>query len=58
MSNRLLAGPPVLKYLACYTHRVAIANHRLLALNEGRLTFRWKDYAHGNRQRTMTLDTG
>jgi hypothetical protein len=51
-------GPAhVLKYLARYTHRVAIANHRLLALDEGRLTFRWKDYAHGNRQRTMTLDT-
>ena len=50
-------GPAhVLKYLARYTHRVAIANHRLLALDEGQLTFRWKDYAHGNRQRTMTLD--
>ena len=50
-------GPAhVLKYLARYTHRVAIANRRLLRLEEGRVTFRWKDYAHGNRQRTMTLD--
>jgi hypothetical protein len=50
-------GPAqVLKYLARYTHRVAITNHRLLACDEGRVTFRWKDYAQGNRQRTMTLD--
>jgi hypothetical protein len=50
-------GPgPVLKYLARYTHRVAITNRRLLALEEGRVTLRWKDYAHGNRQRLMTLD--
>jgi hypothetical protein len=46
----------VLKYLARYTHRVAIANQRLLALEDGQVTFRWKDYHHGNRQRTMTLD--
>jgi len=46
----------VLKYLARYTHRVAITNRRLLALEDGRVTFRWKDYAHGNRQRLMTLD--
>ena len=52
------AGGPgqVLKYLARYTHRVAISNRRLLALEDGRVTFRWKDYAHGNRQRLMTLD--
>lgn len=46
----------VLKYLARYTHRVAIAHRRLLALEAGRVTFRWRDYAHGNRKRTMTLD--
>jgi hypothetical protein len=52
------AGGPgqVLKYLARYTHRVAISNRRLLALEDGRVTFRWTDYAHGNRQRLMTLD--
>jgi hypothetical protein len=52
-----VGGPAhVLKYLARYTHRVAIANHRLLALENGRVTFRWKDDAHGKRQRLMTLD--
>lgn len=50
-------GPEqVLKYLARYTHRVAISNSRLLHLEDGRVTFRWKDYAGGGRQRTMTLD--
>jgi hypothetical protein len=45
----------VLRYLGRYTHRVAISNHRLLALEEERVTFRWKDYAHGGRQSQMTL---
>jgi len=50
-------GPQkVLDYLSRYTHRIAIANHRLLTLHDGRVTFRWKDYQHGGRQRTMTLD--
>jgi hypothetical protein len=49
-------GPEhVLHYLARYTHRVAISNHRLLAMEEGKVTFRWKDYAHGGKQRKMTL---
>ena len=39
----------VLKYLARYTHRVAISNHRLLAMEDGRVTFSYKDYAHGER---------
>ena len=46
----------VLTYLARYTHRVAISNRRLVALKDGTVTFRWKDYAHGNRLRTRTLD--
>jgi len=46
----------VLKYLARYTHRVAISNQRLVAITDGRVSFRWKDYAHGHRSRTMTLD--
>lgn len=51
------AGPmQVLKYLGRYTHRVAISNHRLLELDGGRVTFRWKDYAHGGKQRKMTLE--
>jgi hypothetical protein len=41
-------GPmQVLRYLGRYTHRVAISNHRLLAFDQERVTFRWKDYAHG-----------
>jgi hypothetical protein len=45
----------VLNYLARYTHRVAISNHRLVELYDGKVTFQWKDYAHGNRQKLMTL---
>ena len=49
-------GPEqVLKYLARYTHRVAISNQRLVALEDGEVTFHWKDYAHGGGQKTMTL---
>jgi hypothetical protein len=49
-------GPEhVLHYLARYTHRVAISNHRLLGMDNGKVTFRWKDYAHGGKQRKMTL---
>ena len=46
----------VLKYLARYTHRVAISNHRLVALEDSQVTFRYKDYTHGHRLRTLTLD--
>jgi hypothetical protein len=50
-------GPEqVLKYLARYTHRVAISNRRLLSLAEGRVSFEWKDYASGNQIKTMTLE--
>jgi len=45
----------VLKYLARYTHRVAISNHRLIALENGQVTFRYKDYQRGHRLRTLTL---
>jgi Putative transposase/Transposase zinc-binding domain len=49
-------GPEqVLKYLARYTHRVAISNARLLDFEDGMVRFRYKDYAHGNRERVMTL---
>jgi hypothetical protein len=49
-------GPEqVLKYLARYTHRVAISNGRLQRLGNGQVTFEWKDYAHGNQLRLMTL---
>src|SRR6516162_8218451 len=49
-------GPKkVLRYLGRYTHRIAISNHRLLAFEGERVTFRWKDYAHGGKQRTMMV---
>ena len=49
-------GPlQVLRYLGRYTHRVAISNHRLLAFEQERVRFRWKDYAHGGKQGQMTL---
>jgi hypothetical protein len=49
-------GPmQVLRYLGRYTHRVAISNHRLLAFDGEHVTFRWKDYAHGGKQRKMRL---
>jgi Putative transposase len=49
-------GPQyVLHYLARYTHRVAVSNHRIVAFSDGRVTFRWKDYAHGSKQKLMIL---
>ena len=52
-------GPQqVLKYLARYTHRIAISNGRLLSIDDKSVTFRWKDYARGSRRRTMTLEGG
>ena len=55
-AKRPFGGPEhVLHYLARYTHRVAISNHRLVSFAEGKVTFRWKDYAHGNKSRLMTL---
>lgn len=56
-AKRPFGGPgAVLKYLARYTHRVAISNRRLLRFENGQVTFSWKDYAHDNRKSTMTLD--
>jgi hypothetical protein len=50
-------GPQiVLKYLARYTNRVAIANSRIISLDHGQVSFRYKDYARGNEQRIMSLD--
>ena len=45
----------VLRYLGRYTHRVAISNHRLLTFDGDHVTFSYKDYAHGDQRRTMTL---
>jgi hypothetical protein len=50
------AGPEqVLDYVGRYTHRVAISNNRLLDIEDGTVTFRWKDYRDENAQKTMTL---
>jgi hypothetical protein len=46
----------VLHYLARYTHRVAISNHRLVTVTDDTVAFRWKDYRHGSQVRTLTLD--
>lgn len=55
-AKRPFGGPKyVLQYLARYTHRVAISNHRLIAFEDSKVTFRWKDYAHGNKKRKMTV---
>jgi len=49
-------GPQyVLHYLGRYTHRVAISNHRLVSLVDGKVSFRWRDSAHHNQQKQMTL---
>jgi len=56
-AKKPFGGPQqVLKYLARYTHRVAISNHRLLALDDGRVRFLWKNYARGSKIQVMTLD--
>ena len=50
-------GPAhVLRYLSRYTHRMAISNHRITAFDGQRVSFRWRDYAHGNKQRIMILE--
>ena len=59
-AKRPFAGPAaVLAYLSRYTHRVAIANSRLIALDERGVTFKWKDYRETGttRHKTMTLGT-
>lgn len=56
-AKRPFAGPSqILDYLGRYTHRVAIANGRLLDCRDGRVSFRWKDYRAQNKSKAMTLD--
>jgi hypothetical protein len=58
-AKRPFGGPQhVLDYLGRYTHRVAIANNRLIALADGKVRFRWKDYRHPQRPKIMTLPVG
>jgi hypothetical protein len=55
-AKRPFAGPAaVLAYLGRYTHRVAIANSRLIALADGQVSFRWRDYRHHDTNKVMTL---
>jgi hypothetical protein len=55
-AKRPFAGPAqVLDYLGRYTHRVALSNNRLVSVNDTEVRFRYKDYAHGNRRKVMTL---
>lgn len=55
-AKRPFAGPAqVLSYLGRYTHRVAISNSRLVKLDDGRVTFRWRDYRHHDKRKVMTL---
>ena len=55
-AKKPFGGPEhVLHYLARYTHRVAISNHRLVEVTDTHVAFRWKDYAHHSKRRTMTL---
>jgi hypothetical protein len=56
-AKRPFGGPEhVLHYLARYTHRVAISNHRLVEMTDTHVSFRWKDYSHHNKRRLMTLN--
>lgn len=55
-AKRPFGGPEhVLRYLGGYTHRVAISNHRLVAFEQGKVTFRWRDSACKNKKRRMTI---
>jgi hypothetical protein len=55
-AKRPFGGPEhVLQYLGNYTHRIAISNHRLVGLEDGKVSFRWRDSAHKNKKRVITL---
>jgi len=56
-AKKPFAGPEqVLRYLARYTHRIAISNRRIVAIDDRSVTFTWKDYRDGAKQKTMTLE--
>ncbi len=58
-AKRPFAGPEqVLAYLSRYTHRIAISNRRLVAMDDDKVTFTWKDYRKGSATNTMTLSAG
>ena len=53
--NAMVGSEHVLQYLGRYTHRVVISNHRLVSFAEEKVTFRWRDSAHNNEQKLLTL---
>ncbi len=56
-AKRPFGGPEqVLNYLGRYTHKVAISNHRLVGMADGKVNFRWRDYRDHNREKIMTLE--
>jgi hypothetical protein len=56
-TKKPFGGPQqVLDYLGRYTHRIAISNNRLLSIDDACVRFRYKDYAHGNRRKVMSLE--
>ena len=58
-AKRPFGGPQqVLDYRGRYTHRVAITNTRLIAMTDGEVRFRWKDYQHPQRRKIMALPVG
>jgi len=55
-AKKSMAGPQsVVQYLGRYTHRVAISNNRIVDINEGKVTFRWKNYRKGTQNELLTL---
>jgi hypothetical protein len=46
----------VLQYLSRYTHRIAISNHRIIKLQDGKVSFHWRDYSDGDKEKIMTLN--
>lgn len=55
LKESFVSSQSVIKYLGNYTHRIAISNNRLVKLENGRVSFRYKDYADGNKQKCMTV---
>jgi len=55
-SKETFSGPEaVIEYLGRYTHRVAISNNRILDIENGKVTFKWRDYKDNNTEKTMTI---
>ena len=56
-AKKPFAGPEqLLNYLCRYTHKIAISNHRILACDEQSVTFKWRDYNDGNKEKVMSLE--